>query len=61
MRALESIEGIKSVSPNLILNWDTTPNNIFFDNSIGIHDQWSLEKIEIEKVWDFSKGTDISL
>ena len=57
MRILAPILGIVSVSPNMILSWDYTPNDTFFNNSTGIWDQWGHEKIQVEKAWDFTTGT----
>ena len=57
MRILENVPGIVSVSPNLILSYDVAPNDPFFDNSIGFHDQWGHEKIEVEKVWGFATSS----
>ena len=57
MEIIAQLEGVVSASPNLILSWDTIPNDPFFDNSTGVFDQWGHENIEVEKVWDFTTGT----
>ena len=63
MYILESVEGIYSVQPNYIYHRETnnyyidselTPNDEYYSFSNETTNQWALEKIEIEKVWNFS-------
>ena len=58
MRILAPIQGILSVSPSVHLTLDTSPNDPLFDEGLGVQDQWGHEHILIEKVWDFTTGSD---
>ncbi len=55
---IKSIPGVLSAGPNYYLPLDSTvPNDPIFSFSHNSDDQWGLEKIEVDKVWDYSTGT----
>ena len=51
-RKIESIPDVVSVSLTYGLEPFKTPDDLYYTNS----NQWGLERINIERVWDFSKG-----
>ena len=67
MHKLEKIDGIRHVSPHAYNpdpddNWyDASPNDSHYLNgdntAFAESDQWALDRIEVEKVWDFTTGT----
>lgn len=52
MKIFESLPGVAHVEPNLIFHaTDVVPNDPYYP------DMWGLRKIEMEKAWDITKGS----
>jgi hypothetical protein len=53
-RTIESIPNVVKVSLDYYLEPFKTPDDVYYTDG----NQWGLEAIDIEKVWDFSVGRD---
>ena len=53
---LYQIDGIKEVCPLYSGNLDLSPNDELFKDE-AVYIQWALDKIFVEKVWDFTTGS----
>lgn len=58
IKIIELITGVKGAQPNYIYEISsTTPNDPLYSFANNCDDQWGLEKINVEKVWDFTTGS----
>ena len=58
IKIIELIPGVKAAEPNSLLTiTNTTPNDPLYSFASNCDDQWGLERINVEKVWDFTTGS----
>ena len=56
IKIIEKIDGVKCVHQNAYIELDYLPNDPYFLTTT-LYGQWGHAKIQIEKAWEFSKGS----
>lgn len=54
---LEKIDGIYFVGVNFYVELEKAPDDTYYSTLPSVNSQWSINRIEVEKVWDFTVGS----